>query len=54
METFRESFPVVLGATGTGVTLWMNEYGLPWIGAICGILTIVNLILVIKGKLKNK
>jgi len=53
METIRESFPVILGATGTGITFWMSNYGLPWIGATCGLLTIIHLIIQIKQKIKK-
>ena len=53
-ETIRNSFPVVLGASGTGATFWLSEYGLPWLGAFCGVLTAIHLILSIKNQMKKK
>ena len=51
-ETIRNSFPIILGASGTGATFWLSEYGLPWIGGACGLLTIIHLCLSIKKQLK--
>jgi hypothetical protein len=46
MDTFRDLLmPAFLGTAGTGATYYLSNYGLPWIAATCGVLTIVYYVL---------
>ncbi len=54
MESFKTATPLALGFGGTGATFFLQEYGLTWIGALCGILTIIHLSISIFKNLNKK
>lgn len=52
-EATRNFIPLVIGASGTGATFWLAEYGLPWIGAVAGLMTIIHLCFAIRNQIKK-